>query len=344
MKKIYLMAVAALMSVAAWAQNIAVVSPSNSTTIFQTLGDAITGAIPGSTIYLPGGGFQISDETLIDKKLTIMGVSHRADTDNVDGATIISGNLNFVGESSGSAVIGVYITGNINIGTDADPVLNFTVRYCNVNSIQVKNSQSSGMVINQCYIRSTSNFGGSNAHVTNNILHSMRDMVSGVVFNNLILAAYTYHSGSVYMGGGYSDVANIGANTTIIKYNIFNSDVPYSTSQGYGGHTFVYGSDNQCSSNLTLNKSFGENCIVLEDTEWNDVFVNYNNGAISPASNFHFKGDYQVYENQVGIYSGSTPFHDDKSLAPIPRIVSKEVAEQTDGSGKLKVQLKVKAQ
>ena len=104
MKRILSIAVALVATITAGAQNIAVVNSSNTTKIYQTLDEAITEAEDGSIIYLPGGGFQVTDNAVIDKQLTIMGVSHRGDTDNVDGATVISGNLNFIEGSSYSAV------------------------------------------------------------------------------------------------------------------------------------------------------------------------------------------------------------------------------------------------
>lgn len=186
MKRKLLIAVAFLATMTAAAQNIAAVSPSNATTIYQTLDEAIVGAESGSTIYLPGGGFQISDEAKINKKLTIMGVSHRGDTDNVDGATIIGGNLYFEEGSSGSAILGVYVSGNINVGTETVPTTNFTARYCNVNSIQVKNSLSSGMIVNQCYLRNVSNFGNTNVKITNCISDRIENIQNGTISYNII--------------------------------------------------------------------------------------------------------------------------------------------------------------
>ena len=203
MKRVYLMAVAIFMSVAAWAQNIAVVSPTNSTDIYQTLDEAIAGAEHGSTIYLPGGGFQIKDETKIDKKLTIMGVSHRGDTDNVDGATVISGRLNFVGGSSSSAVVGVFVSGNIDVGEedeDAIVVKNLTLRYCNANSIQVKDNQSSGMVVNQCYLRNPSDFGKTNANINNSIVHSIIKINGGKINHNIVTSQYRIQTGTSWTG------------------------------------------------------------------------------------------------------------------------------------------------
>ena len=124
MKRILSIVVALVATITVGAQNIAVVNSSNTTKIYQTLDEAITNAESGSIIYLPGGGFQVTDNAKIDKQLTIMGVSHRGDTDNVDGATIISGNLNFVAGSSHSAVMGVYVSGNVVL---TDSIANFTI-------------------------------------------------------------------------------------------------------------------------------------------------------------------------------------------------------------------------
>ena len=91
---------------------------------------------------------------------------------------------------------------------------------------------------------------------------------------------------------------------------------------------------------MTNNGSCGDDPISLAGVNWNDVFVNYNNGAISPASDFHFKGEYTQYSD-CGIYGGSS--FDPQALPPVPYIVSKNIASQTDSSGMLSVKVRVKA-
>lgn len=104
MKKIFLILVVALMAtVNASAQQIAVVTGS-ATQVCQTLKEAIECAQDGSVIYLPGGGFAIHDSVKINKQLTIMGISHKANSDNADGCTKILGNLFFNEGSSNSAI------------------------------------------------------------------------------------------------------------------------------------------------------------------------------------------------------------------------------------------------
>lgn len=328
MKKIHFIAVALMATITTWAQNIAVVSPSNVTKVRQTLDEAISEAEDGSIIYLPGGGFQIKDETIITKRLTIMGVSHRGDTDNVDGATVIAGNICFVGGSSGSSVTGVYVSGDINVGDEENYVSNLTVRFCNVNSIQVKNSNSSGMIINQCYLRNTSNFGNCNVRLENNILHSAININGGIISNNVITSNHYVWRDSNYP---LRDVSN-----SLITNNFLLD--PSSIHRGPS-----------CSilNNCIGTGSWGEECIQLDEGKsWDDVFGENNNKGVSIKSDYSIKGKWGKNAGtdgkDIGIYGGSG--FKPNALAPIPRIVSKEVDEHTDGSGKLQIKVTVRAQ
>lgn len=326
MKRNVLFAVAFFATLAASAQNIAAVSPSNKTTMHQTLDDAVSEAENGSIIYLPGGGFQISSDTKIEKKLTIMGVSHRADADNADGATVVSGNLNFVGGSSGSAVTGIYLSGNINIGDEENSVSNMTVRFCNVNSVQVLNSQSSGLFVNQSYLRNNSNFGGCNVRLENCILHSLQGVNGGIINHNVVTSNHYVYNNSTYT-----------------LRNVNNSSITNNFFTDWYGHT---GSSCDVSNNcIGRTTTWGENSILFEkDTNWGLVFEAHKGVTIN--SNYKVKGtigkNAATDGTDLGIYGGSG-FKEEKSLAPIPRIVSKKVDEHTDGSGMLHIEVTVKA-
>lgn len=333
MKRNLLLTVAFLATFTVWAQNIAVVSPSNETTIYQTLDDAVAGATNGSVVYLPGGGFQIKGETKIDKRITLMGVSHRGDTDNVDGATVIAGNLNFVKGSSGSAVIGMYVSGNINLSEDS--IDNIVVRHCNINSIQIKNSTCTGTYVNQCYLRNLSRFAGANGKLSNCICSAVVDVNGCDILNNIFLKSVEidrYRSHALY------------ADNSIITGNIIVATGHHNTYYtGAIPSAYVGGTNNTGSHNMTKGGEWGDNGVDIGgETDWNNVFEKYNQGSISLNSNFHLKGDYKQYDSKIGIYGGTS--FTNEALAPIPRIVSKKVAEQTDGTGKLKIEVTVKAQ
>ena len=145
MKKILSVVVALVATMSVSAQRIVVVTGSNTKTC-QTLKDAIDGSSNGSVIYLPGGGFQIHDSVKITKRVTIMGIGHKALSENADGNTVLSGNLWFNAGSSGSAVMGCYISGNINIGNDKSSVNNVFINYCNLNGIDQNNNTCTGTI------------------------------------------------------------------------------------------------------------------------------------------------------------------------------------------------------
>ena len=325
MKKLFLTFVFAIVAtLTAMAQQISVVSTTGTTTIYRTLQEAIEGADPGSVIYLPGGGFTISDEVKINKKLTIIGIGHKSNNDNVDGVTTINGNLFFNEGSSSSAVLGCYITGNVNIGDGGAAVSDVLIKYCNLNAVFVNSILCLGTIVNQNYIRGDSDFGNSNPQIKNNILRFVRNIDGGIISNNIFTSSIA--SVNYAQWGEYSISPS---NSSYINNNIF---FPYNT---YYPYYMVFGSNNQIAENM-VKDNFGDGSI-----DWNNVFVNYNGGAISPSSDFHFKEDYKQYENQVGIYAGDG--FNDNQMAPVPYIVAKDVKEQTDASGKLNVKIRVKA-
>lgn len=310
-KQILSLLVAMLATVTMYAQQIAVVSSTGATSIYTTLKDAIEGAKAGSVVYLPGGSFPIADSVKITKKLTIIGIGHNAQSENVDGCTIISGNLQFQNGSDGSSVMGCYLTSNIFIGNDGTTSHNVLVRYCNVNEIHVS-AACNGTVINQNYIRHAVNCNGAtDATITNNIVQWIKTVYGGIIANNIITRD-SYH---------LHDVDN-----TLIEGNIF-----------IGKDFLVYSIDNcQVYGNMKRGGSWGEDCVTV--TDWSEVFVN--DRGITPYSDYHFKEAYKQYSDK-GIYGG-TGFSD-SALPPVPYIVSKSIPQQTDASGKLRIRVAVKA-
>ncbi len=318
---------------AATAQRISVVTESGATSIYRTLQQAIEEAYPGSTIYLPGGGFSIADSVKITKRLTIIGIGHKSNNKNADGSTIISGNLFFNEGSSGSAVMACYITGDVNIGGGNSTVNDVTIKFCNLNSVQVKNSTCQETVVNQNYIRSSSLFGDSNAQISNNVIHTIANVDGGLITNNIVKSQYYYYD------NGNNIYTCILSNNCIVSNNIF---LPKCSQVGnYNFYVLFKGSGNAVSNNLTKVDNIGDDCIKLGDVDWNDVFKFYNNGTINPVSNFHFSDDYSDYEHQVGIYAGDG--FNESQQAPVPSIVAKDIPQQTDAAGNLNIKIRVKA-
>ena len=321
MKRTVLIFMFAMMAmVYSQAQQIAVVSKSGSTDVYQTLKEAIEGASRNSVIYLPGGGFQIHDSVKITKPLTIIGIGHKANSENADGNTVISGNLFFNEGSSNSAIMGCYISGNVIIGDGGASVDNVLIRYCNLNAVDVRNNTCTGTIVNQNYIRNGSGFNEASCTFTNNIAHSICNLDGGTISNNIITSS-TYVDRWTNCCFALCDNCTISYNILLDCYHL-----------GCGGSCHVF-------RNMIQNAEWGDDFVNVT-AEWADVFSNYNNGSITPASEFKFKGEYNQY-SECGIYGG-TGFSDG-ALPPVPYIVSKSIPEQTDASGKLNIKIRVKA-
>lgn len=327
MKKVFLIIVVVILAtVNVIAQQIAVVT-GNATQVCQTLTEAIECAQDGSIVYLPGGGFAIHDSVKINKRLTIVGISHKANSDNADGCSRILGNLFFNEGSSNSALMGCYVTGTVHIGQDDAAVKNITIRYCNLGSINVLNNQCGGIIVNQNYVRDHAYFGYTTAYITNNVMCTIQNIDGGTIECNILLGEHAKSfEGALCIRYG---------NNCSIMRNILGTYRPYNNWSACSGCQ-IEGNMRKQVSNYG---DFGDNCINISEEDWANLFTK--NSGISPASNFHFTEKFKQYENEVGIYAGTS--FSDGALPPVPYISEKKIAEQTDAAGKLKIFIKVKA-
>lgn len=308
------------------AQTITAVAPNGATTLYQSLSEAIKRADPGSILYLPGGGFPTGDDDVITKKLMIMGIGHKAINDNADGITTIVGNLRFGKGSDGSSVMGCYINNNIYIAQDGQ-VNDVLIKKCSFDWVYVQNNACKGTVISQNYVRGCADFGRSEATVKNNNIHNVRYMSNGVISNNIFRACLC-NSGNNYQSSFLCAVT-----TATVTGNILLGTA--------GGWVTSDCGTLYTSGNARLNAEWGDDPVKIEAENWETVFENYNGAATNSYTDLHFKDAFKQYERQVGIYAGDG--FDDTQLAPTPRIVRKEIPDQTDAAGKLNIKIRVKA-
>ena len=302
-KRMFIILAAFVWTITLAAQEITVVNSNGTTHFYRTLTQAIEKPTDNCVIYLPQGGFALHDSVKITKKVTIIGVGHRGKHGKVDGVSNIGGNLFFNEGSNGSAVMGCYLGGTLNVN-----VSDFLLRYCNAGNINVIAS-SVGIIINQNYIRGDINFNGARGMVTNNILRRVNNMNGGIIRYN-VFARDTY----------------IGASNVFITDNVFVV---------WGSHS---GSDIKASHNLFIGAEWGENPLNLTDVTAADVFVN--DAGVSNSSDYHFQEAFKQYETQFGIYAGQG--FNDLQAAPVPSLILRSADEQTNTSGQLKVQVRVK--
>ena len=311
MKRVILTLVLVLVAIVNMkAQQIAVVKDGQ-TTMCQTLGEAIKGAKDGSVIYLPAGSFQI-DKDSVKTQVTIIGVGHKTDSNNADGNTVVFGEICFNEGSSGSAVMGCYISGNVKIGYDGKSVNNVLVKYCNAYGVMVGSSNCTGTIVNQNYLRTLSIFNGAEVTFTNNIASNIEKVHGGKIMFNVFCHYNSYN------------LMNIHGST--ISNNICYREW-YSCT------------NDLCQYNMCP-RGFGDDFVTISN--WTGVFVN--SAGITPSSDFHFTDAYSQY-SYIGPYStenGSTGFSD-SAMPPVPYISYKSIPEQTDADGNLKIKIRVKA-
>ena len=176
-------------------------------------------------------------------------------------------------------------------------------------------------------MRAASNFGNCNVQISNCIFPCLREINGGKIDHCVITSNSTFGSGN------YRALYNV--NSATITNNIFFAP----------GDAVHNGNGCYVSHNCIGTKNWGDDPIVLPDgKKFDDVFVA--NKGITISSNYSLKTDWgknaALDGTDLGIYGG-TGFSDE-AVAPIPRIVSKKVAERTDGSGKLQIEVTVKAQ
>ena len=175
--------------------------------------------------------------------------------------------------------------------------------------------------------------GNCNVRLENNIISSACNINGGIINHNIVTKAENsvYHSTTLSYYYSTHPLLNV-SNSSIIN-NIF-----LNWSNGHNGNNC------HCSNNCIGTGSWGDDPIIIEEGTnlWDDVF--YANKGVSIYSDYRLKGNWgkkaATDGTDIGIYGNIA---EKKDYAPIPRIVSKKVDEQTDGSGKLKIEVKVKA-
>ena len=335
-KLIILFFTISVLSTVSYAQEIAVQAADGNVTTYNNLDKAILGALAGATIYLPSGNLTINDTVKITKKLTIIGVGYK--TKIQGGSTLVGGNFHYDQGSEGSSLMGVYLTGEVRLAHNS-PVKNFLLRFCSIQNLSMGKDwgASTNIIINQNIIRASLvsiKFGGGGIQslgpiaLTNNIIgDDIQSINGGIVENNVFL-----NSGGMQILGILSIITI--SNSTFLN-NIF------------------YGSTWAGWETKTIDKSsclFQNNLGVADlatgfasNEELNAIFVN---GTGKIDGDYHIK-DGMTGKNagtdgtDVGIYGGSG--FSDEALAPIPRIVSKSIPNQTDASGNLNISIKVRA-
>ena len=302
------------------AQEICVEQADGSVTFYHDLNKAIPAARDGATIFLPAGGFGLSDSVKIDKRISLIGVGYH--TKGEGGATVVSGNIQLNPGASGSVFMGLYVSGDIKVASD-EGVNNILAKFCNVYSFSF-NSLCHGIVMEQNVVRCRIYGGYAPCVVRNNIVGWIEYVDGGSIENNII---FSYNG---FYGGIYN------SQNTIVVNNI-------TLSQDFSSITNELSSNNMGKFGWDLG---GNTLSTGEGTSWSDIFMDYQEGRAIHLNDWHLK-DGVTGKNggndgtDVGIYGGGG--FNTMGMPPYPHVVLKEVPAATDAQGNLKIKVKVVA-
>lgn len=327
-----------------FAQNpqFAVVRPNGTTYICPTIDSAYNKAIAGDNIYLPGGTFTLSNR--INKRLFIYGAGHHPDSTNVTGRTILNELLVDTGAVGGS-VEGIIALGNIMFPYSGKHFIGYTIKRCRATFLFFDNNNNvppdslpSNVLVTESIINivygnnAKGNLFSKNMFIGNAGGGNPISMRNSSYLNNIFISSYSIYPDNCIFDNNI--FLNLNAIVTPCNSTFHNNLV-------LGGGTI--GSNAGCQPNTIT-----EINTINGGATASDIFVSYaaGNAGFPYLDNYHLKPTCPGVNAgtdgfDVGIYGTAAP----TSVGWVPsnpHIYFKQVALQTNSSGQLQIQFKVR--
>lgn len=338
MKNKLILVVSLLASMNLFAQTKVALHHSGTATFYDGISgftSAYTNAVNGDTIYIPGGFF--TPQNFIDKSLTIYGAGHYPDSTLATEKSIFTGGFS-IGENADNLYLeGVHVSGDIVFSTN-QAANNVRIIRCRLNSLNYDGSYVNPCINNLVLDNVIDGWVyGTNAQsllLTNNIISGkLTNMNTNVIQNNVLLA--DFYSGYPY----YSSQVLINCNNSTIKNNvILSTDVNTITGTGNFVKYNVFRSAWVTGTNIATGNYLS--------VDFSTFFVNQSGNNFDYAHNYHLQNAATYVGDdatQVGIYGGSWGYKEG-AVPSNPHIISKSISPQTNSSGDLSIDIRVKAQ
>lgn len=339
MKKLSLIFVTVLCFSVTYGQKVVALNSSGSTTMFQGVNpliDAFAAALPGDTIYLPGGN--LNAPASFNKAITLIGAGYHPDSSSVTLKTTISGTIQLTVDASSSRFEGMEFFGVVQMDNNAT-CSNITFSRCKMNS-SVNFPGDSYATLNafsECVFIGVPNIPNLVSSVFNNCIFQSR--VQNSKNNAFKNSVFLYNASSIASPLFYS-----GQNNDVVN-NVFITSGIYVTSSNYAcpGNTYY--------NNLFVTSSpfYGADATIISSytgVNQNDIFVNQS-GYIFDFSHDYALQDASLYPayntSEVGLFGGLMPWK--LGAMPLnPHFQSKSISGQTDNNGQLQIEITVESQ
>lgn len=297
--------------------------------------DAYNSAMPGDTIYLPGGGF--TPPPSIDKTLRIYGAGHYPDSTLATAKTNINGNINLADNADGFYLEGVDINGQIGFAYNTS-IDNIIVKYCKMNGLDVYGNNTflnpsdnllfiNNIIAGQVLLSNAQNVGMFNNIIENRVQNSFGNLFE----NNILMFNYTGSSGYFTLNG----------DNNLVNNNIFINS----------SNKYINGVSNQINNNVFVNPSpligttpiaSGNYYPVAQST----IFLSQSGYLFDYTHNYHLQspGTYLGLDaTEVGLYGGFNGYKEG-AVPSNPHFQLKNIAPITSTNGLLNIQINASAQ
>ncbi|QIA06323.1 hypothetical protein [Draconibacterium halophilum] len=238
-----------------WGQAQFVVQNGTKTEVYSNINTAITNAVAGDTLYLPGGGFTITTKT-IDKTLHWVGHGHYPSETGATMQTRITSGLTFTGNSDNSSFEGILFTSYLNFGSSDDEVVNIKMKRCRVmNTVTFRNVETGNPNLNfqisECVLQSIDAKYGSNCLVEKSLIFSYIDKFYQSNFNHNSInvnGSSSYGNSSIRWASGCTFTNNVfglrgglyNSESNNLYNNVFAEGIPYGGTSSNGGANNIY--------------------------------------------------------------------------------------------------------
>lgn len=236
-----------------WGQAQFVVQNGAKTEVYTDINTAITNAAAGDTLYLPGGGFTPSNNT-IDKTLHWVGHGHYPFETGATMATRITSRLSFTGNCDNSTFEGIFFTAGIVFGSSDNEAENIRMKRCRVSEDLTMRATSTGnpilnFQISECVLQSIFANNGSNCLVEKSLIFSRIHYFVQSLFSQNSINVGNVSNRVVYSCSSCTFNNNVFSyewglyNSTSCTFNnnVFHSTLPYApTGDSNSGSNNIY--------------------------------------------------------------------------------------------------------
>ncbi len=336
-----------------WAQSQFVVQNGAKTEVYSNINDAITNAVASDTLYIPGGGFNLTN-AVIDKSLHWVGHGHYPAATGATMQSRITSALTFTGNCDNSSFEGICFTSSIYFGSASDEATNIMMKRCRIiGPLYLRSATTDNPNLNfnliECVTSSIDAKNGANCSVEKSMIFGTvsnfyNSQFSHSSFNLFIPVNYSNRSvirGSVsctFSSNVFSYVGYLDANTVSCTFNnnLFAEVLPYNElgSNGGSANLINIGPDNVYTTITTNNYTFSYNNDYHLNTSGTGTDDDANTGVsiIGAASD----------GTNAGIYGTTIPYKEN-AIPYYPHINTATIATEATND-ELGVNINVQAQ